>query len=442
MTDNVPVPELDRESWQRAQDRAGVIRARRRRNRWLGLLWLLIGPGVLVMLGENDAGSMITYASTGAQYGLSFFLPFIPLTFLIAFVVQEMTVRLGAVTHRGHAELIFERFGRFWGYFSLGDLALGNLLTLTTEFIGVGIGLSYFGVPLVVSVPGAVVLNAAIAVSGRYWTWERMTLGLAALNLVFVPLALMARPDWALVGQTFLHGGIPGGFTPNVLFLVVANLGATVTPWMLFFQQGAVVDKGLLPEDIGAGRTDTLIGAGFATLAALACMVATAVLLFPHHLDPVNATFAQDIGRILGPTGGALFALGLTEAGFVAATTISLSSSWAAAEVLKLPRSLNRTVRQAPWFYGIYLVEVVLAGAVVLVPGAPLAFIAMIVQVINTILMPPAMMFLLLLLNDRGLMGPYVNSRGMNIVVGGIAACLLMLSALYGLTVLFPTLLG
>lgn len=434
--DQIPVPDLDRESWQRALDRSRVIKRRRAKTWGITVLWLLIGPGVLTMLGENDAGSMITYAQTGAQFGYSSFLILVPVTFLIAFVVQEMTIRLGAVTHRGHGELIFERFGKFWGYFSLFDLALGNLLTLITEFIGIGIGLSYFGVPLVISIPGAMVLNGLIAITGRYWTWERMTLGLAALNLIFVPLAFWAGPHWGAVLHVLQNPVIPPG--SSVLFLIIANIGATVTPWMIFFEQGAVVDKGLVPADIRGGRLDTLIGAVLATAGALGAMVLTATLLFPHHIDPGNATFAQAITPYLGRMGGTLFAVGLTEAGFVASTTIALSSSWALTEAMHLPRSLNRSVREAPVFYLSYFIEVFVAGAIVLIPGAPLTLIAIVVQVVNTILMPPALMFLLLFLNDKELMGEYRNSRRMNWVVGGITTLLLFLSALYAVTVLFP----
>lgn len=437
----IPAPDLDPDEWQRALDRARVIAVRKNGRRRLLVLWFLIGPGLLTMLGENDAGSMITYAATGAQYGLSLFLILVPITFAMAYMVQEMTVRLGSVSHRGHGELIFSRFGKFWGIFSLADLTLGNLLTLITEFIGIGIGLSYFGVALWISIPAAVILNASIAISGRYWTWERVTIGLAGINLIFIPLALMAHPHWANVLNAFGHPTIPGGFTSLVFFLVIANVGATVTPWMIFFEQGAVVDKGLVAGDIRHGRIDTLLGALLATFAALGMMLLTATVLYVHHLNPGNATFAQAMRPYVGHVVSALFAVGLTEAGFVAATTISLSSSWAFTEVLGLPRSLNQNVRQAPIFYLTYFGEVIIAGAVVLIPHAPLTLIALLVQVVNTVLMPPALMFLLLFLNDRSLMGVHVNTRWQNVLVGGIAIVLFLLSAVYGLTLLFPHLL-
>ena len=179
------------EDRQRAEDRLRIHQARGSKRR-VRLAWLLIGPGILAMLGENDAPSMLSYAQTGATYGIGFFLPFILLTFGMAYVVQEMTVRLAAATHRGHAELIFNRFGTFWGFFSMLDLVIGNVLTLVTEFIGIRAGLGYFGVPAWVSMVIAFSIVYIATASRRYFTWERLALGLAAVNLVFIPAALYA----------------------------------------------------------------------------------------------------------------------------------------------------------------------------------------------------------------------------------------------------------
>src|SRR6202167_6297433 len=258
---------LTHEDVDRARDRWRVTRARwqgrgAQRFRPLRVLWLLVGPGVLVFLGENDAPSMLSYSATGARFGIGFFIPFVVLTFLIGLVVQEMTVRLGAVSHRGHAELIFDRFGKFWGFFSMGDLVIGNFLTLITEFIGIRAGLGFFGVRPVVAVGiGAAVVFAAIT-TGRYWTWERITLGLAIFNGLFIPAAILAHPDWSAVGHAMLTWTpLPNGRGSEILLLILADIGATVTPWMIFFQQSAVVDKGMQPRDIRAGRFDTLLGA-------------------------------------------------------------------------------------------------------------------------------------------------------------------------------------
>src|SRR5208282_958802 len=282
-----PSAEIAIEDIKRAHDRRRVrfLRTAQRPNRALRLFWLLIGPGILVMLGENDGPSMISYATTGAAYGIGFFLPFIALTFLMAYIVQEMTVRLGAATKRGHAELIYERFGSFWGFFAMGDLVLGNLLTLVTEFIAIRAGLGFFGVPPALAVLGALFLNIGVALSRRYWTWERIVLGLAIFNVIFVPVAILAHPVAGDVVRSFLTWGpLPGGVTGGFVLLVMSNIGATVTPWMLFFQQSAVVDKGLTTADIRHGRIDTALGAIIAAVAAIATVIATSPL-YLHHVD-------------------------------------------------------------------------------------------------------------------------------------------------------------
>src|SRR5208282_4603795 len=296
--------EITHEDVDRAHDRDRVSTARARRgfSSRARLLWLLIGPGVLVMLGENDGPSMLSYAATGSKFGIGFFLPFVLLTFCMAIVVQEMTVRLGAATHRGHAELIFERFGPFWGWFSMIDLGIGNFLTLITEFIAIRAGLGFFGVPPWAAILLALVVLYGALVSHRYWTWERITLAAAAFNLIFIPVALMTHPDWHAVGHAFITWQPLPGFSKDTLLIVLADIGAPVTPWMLFFQQSATVDKGLTTRDIRFGRIDTVLGAGLATAAAIATILATAPL-FAHQMTADNfqaAEFAQALQPIIG----------------------------------------------------------------------------------------------------------------------------------------------
>src|SRR5271165_2021769 len=259
---------ITHEDIDRAHDRELVLETRARHGfgSRARLLWLLVGPGILVMLGENDGPSMLSYAATGARYGIGFFLPFVVLTFLIACVVQEMTVRLGAATHRGHAELIFDRFGPFWGWFSMIDLMIGNFLTLVTEFIAIRAGLGFFGVRPAVAVLGALLVLSVALMTHRYWTWERIILGAAMFNLAFVPVALLTHPHWGAVGRALLTWRpLPGGLTQETVLILLANIGATVTPWMLFFQQSAIADKGLTTHDILFGRVDTVLGAALAT---------------------------------------------------------------------------------------------------------------------------------------------------------------------------------
>ncbi len=441
---------LTHEDIDRARDRWRVALARKRgpraaRLRGLRLVWLLIGPGVLVFLGENDAPSMLSYAATGSRFGIGFFLPFVVLTFLMGFVVQEMTARLGAVTHRGHAELIFDRFGKFWGLFAMGDLVLGNFLTLVTEFIGVRAGLGFFGIrpSLAVSVALLGVLGAIT--TGRYWTWERITLGLALFNALFIPAALLAHPAWRDVGHALLTWTpLPAGDRSEILLLILADIGATVTPWMLFFQQSAVVDKGVQPRDIPAARLDTLLGTILATFCGLAAILATAPL-FRHRINAADfqaAQFAQALEPWIGHVGAALFALGVFEAGMVAAVTISISSAYAFGEVLHTGHSLNRPVRDAWPFYLILIGSACLAAGLVLIPGAPLEFIILTVNVIAVLAMPPALAFLLLLVNDREVMGDHVNGFWANLASVAVAVLLVLAGLAFGLATVFPKLLG
>jgi Mn2+/Fe2+ NRAMP family transporter len=429
----------------RAADRRRVWAARSRRGWRPGLLWLLIGPGILVMLGENDAPSMLSYAATGAQFGIGFFLPFVVLTFAMAYIVQEMTVRLGAATHRGHAELIFDRFGAFWGWFAMGDLLLGNFLTLVTEFIGIRAGLGFFGISPYVAVPAALAVVVAAALTGRYWTWERIALGLAVFNLVFVPVAFLAHPDFGSIGHSFLTWGpLPGGLRASTLLILVSNIGATVTPWMLFFQQSAVVDKGLTPADVRQGRIDTALGAGLAALAAVATMVATSVLFGHVGSSQLQAAgqFAQAIEPHVGGIGASLFALGIFEAGLVAAITISTSSGYAFGEVLGGGHSLYRPVREALPFYGALLVLATMAAGFVLIPGLPLVFIVLIVNVVAVLAMPPALLLLYMLANDHELMGEWRNSLLSNVLTTTVVVFLVAAGLTFALSVLVPKLFG
>ncbi len=429
----------------RARDRLKVLQTRSAR-RWLRLLWLLAGPGVLVMLGENDGPSMVSYATTGATYGIGFFVPFILLTFVMSFAVQEMTVRLGAATHRGHAELIFQRFGPFWGYFAMGDLVFGNVLTLVTEFIAIQAGGLYFGLPSWLSVAIGVVLVVGSLALRRYATWERVVMSLAAGNLLFIPAALYAQPSGAaLLNAAATWSPLPGGFNTAFVTLIMANVGATVTPWMIFFQQSAVVDKGLTRADLPQGRMDTAIGAALAAAAAVATLVAASPL-FAAHVDvskfASGADFATALRPLLGTTGATLFALGIVEAGLVAAATISTSSSYALAETVSRRHSLNLDFAQGRLFYGAAIISTLVAAGIVLIPGAPLLAMTLTVNIIATLLMAPALLLLLLLVNDREIMRDLANTWRANVAGGTIVVAISLIGALYGVMTVFPDLLG
>jgi Mn2+/Fe2+ NRAMP family transporter len=385
------------------------------------LVWLLLGPGVLVMLGENDGPSMLSYAATGATYGIGFFLPFIAVTFAAAYVVQEMAMRLGAVTHRGYGELVFQRFGPFWGWFSAIDLVVTNLITLITEVVAIRVGAAYFGITPPYALAFAIGLVAFSTLGSRYTRWERLSLGLALFNLMFVAVALFAKPDpGALAEALATWSPLPHGAWQTFLLLVASNIGATVTPWMLFFQQSASADKGMTARDIGQGRTDTLIGTVLAALAGCSCLIAASPL-FMHHIDVSGlqggAGYAEALRPLIGPAGAGLFAIGLAEAGAVAMLTISASTAYAVGEVaVGAGHSFNQSLREAPLFHLANVGMAAIAGLIVLIPGMPLLQISLNANLLATVLMPPAMVFLLILANDRDIMGGRVNGRVGNLI--------------------------
>ena len=442
-----PIPEGLR---HRLRDRLHIAELHRNATNWRGRLVLalaLLGPGVLVMLGDNDAGGVITYMQTGAAYGLGLFLPLMVLLGGVAYVVQEMTVRLGAVTRRGHAELIWKRYGPFWGWFSLIDLIVANVLTLMTEFIGIRLGGEALGLSAWLTVPAALVFVTVVLVFLRYWTWERISLFVAAFNLVFVPLALLAHPHWHAVALAFAGHGwmVPGGFlSVTFLVLISANIGTTIAPWQLFFQQSCVVDKGLLVQDIRAGRRDLLLGVIGMVLVAMALIVLAAQTLkgAPNAQQLDAGAILGAIRAKLGQDMMALFALGLMEAGLIAAIVITASSAWAVGEAFEIDRSLNAAPRQALGFYLPAVAGTAVAAVLVMIPGLNLGFLNLSVQVIATVFMPAAMLFLLMLLNDPELMGEHINSSRRNAASISIMIGLIVCNVLYGLATLFPQIFG
>jgi len=408
----------------------------------LAIFSAIAGPGIIVMVADNDAGGITTYAVTGARYGFNL-VWLVVLFSILAYFVQEMTVRLGAVTKKGHAEAIFDGFGPFWGWFSLIDLTIVNFLTLVTEFIGMVAAANIFGIPPVLTIIAAVIFLTLLVGTGTYWTFERITLVFCLLNLVYIPAAILAKPDWNTVARSIVSPYFPSGLTTGLLTLIMANIGTTIAPWMLFFQQSAVVDKELDEKDVPYSKVDTALGSILTGLGAAFIMIATASTL---HMMGLNITDASEAALALvpfaGQYAGALFAIGLFDAGLLGAICISLASSWAFGEVFGWAHTLNVNVKSAPWFYLFYFLNVALAGAIVLIPNAPFVLITLFVQVVAVTLLPAALVFLILMLNDKEMMGPYVNTRLQNVIDGTIVVTVIAVSSLYGLSTLFPNLLG
>jgi Mn2+/Fe2+ NRAMP family transporter len=436
-----------------------LVRFRRRT-----LLFLAaIGPGIITMIADNDAGGISTYAQTGAKTGFNLLWAFIILV-PMAYYVQEMTVRLGAVTKRGHAEAIFDGFGKFWGWFSIFDLALINWLTLVTEYIGMTQALRLFNIPEWITFIAVTLLLLGIVITGRYWTFEKITFFFCLFNLVYIPAAIWAMntgnvaEGWSAVGKGFYNPSFHFSqtFTPVALLtLVMANIGTTITPWQIFFQQSAVVDKGMDVGDIRAGKIDTFVGSLMTCLVAAFIIIATAgVFHFNPDPDPKwrmidsaaqTAAAMPDVmpNAHWGQWAKTLFAVGLFDAGLLGALCISLATSWALGEVFGWAHSLNISVREAPWFYIAYVLMLLSAGVVSLIASIDVQnIITIFVQVVAVTLLPAALTFLILLLNDKPLMGDQVNTRWQNIANWSITIFVIVVSTAYGISVLFPELFG
>lgn len=402
------------------------------------VLYLIIsGPGIVVMVADNDAGGITTYAATGAKFGYNL-IWFLLLLIPVAYFVQEMTVRLGAVTKRGHAESVFDAFGAFWGWFSLIDLMIINWLTLVTEFIGMTAALKIFGVPPYITVTGVCILMGIMVLNGRYWTWEKISLAFCALNLIYIPSAFIINPPASAIFHQGFIPNLPGGLNNELFFFLMANIGTTIAPWMLYFQQSAVVDKGMREKDIPWGKFDTAVGSILTVVVAVFIVIVTGTVLRGVNIDSAAqaALELMKTNRYVGT----FLAIGLFNAGLLGAICISLASSWAFGEIFGWAHSLNNKIKEAPWFYANYFITLITAGLVVLIPNAPLVLITLFVQVIAVTLLPAALVFLLLLLNDKKTVGEYKNTLFQNIAGTSIVVLIIILSTLYAISTLFPNL--
>ncbi len=402
-------------------------------------LLAIMGPGLIVMVGDNDAGGVSTYSQAGQNFGLSL-LWTLPLLIPVLVVNQEMVVRLGAVTGVGHARLINERFGRFWGAFSVGDLFILNFLTIATEFIGVSLALDYFGVSQYVSVPIAAVTLVAMTATGSFRRWERFMFVFIATNFLVIPLAFLSHPTPAAFAHGMTTLGVQGGFTSTSVLLIIAIVGTTVAPWQLFFQQSNIVDKRITPRWINYERADTVVGSLITVFAAAVLMAVVASAfggtpLAGHFTDAGGV--ARGLQHEIGPAAGALFAIILLNASIIGAASVTLSTSYAFGDVFGARHSLHRNWREAKFFYGAFAAMVTAAAIIVLLPGAPLGLITTGVQALAGVLLPSATVFLLLLCNDKEVLGPWVNRPWLNVVASFIVAVLLVMSLILMLTTLF-----
>ena len=406
----------------------------------------IVGPGLIVMIGDNDAGAFGTYTQAGQNYGTALLWTLLLLV-PVLYVNQEMVLRLGAVTGVGHARLILERFGKFWGAFSVIDLFILNGLTIVTEFIGISLALGYLGVPPVWGILVAAGIVIAAASTGSFRRFEQFSLALCCFSLLLVPVFLLVHPPLAQLGHDLVMPHFPAGARlSDVMLLVIAIVGTTVAPWQLFFQQSYVIDKRITPRFMAYGKADLVIGIAVVAMGAMAMMAFTAVAFqgtqgFGQFSDAGGV--AAGLQAYAGRGAGVMFALALLDASIIGAAAVSLATAYAIGDVLSLRHSLHRKPTDAKGFYLVYAGLIGVAAALVLFGSDTLlGLLTEAVQTLAGVLLPSATVFLLLLCNDRAVLGPWVNGRWLNLFTGAVIWVLVMLSIILTAATLFPAMSG
>ncbi len=396
--------------------------------RWAGLLLFLsvAGPGIITASVDNDANGIATYSIAGAHFGYAL-LWTLPLAIIALIVIQEMNARMGAVTGLGLADLIREQFGVKTTAAMMGVLLVANWANTIGDFAGVAGSLEVFRLPRLIGVPIVAVAVATLVLRGGYRLIERIFLGASALYILYAVSAVLAKPQWGAVLRSAV---VPTWqFDPEYIWLFIALIGTTIAPWMQFYQQAAVVDKGLTADDLRLERLDVVLGALITALVAGSIIVATAATLFPHGVEVQRA---EDAARALAPLAGMyaslLFALGLLNAAIFSVAIIPLSTAYAVCEAFGWESGLDRTVAQAPVFYGLFLAVLVTSALVVLWPGLPLVRVMVASQALNGILLPAVLIIMLRLVNDRRLMGRKVNGSAANAIALVTTASLIILT--------------
>lgn len=408
---------------------------KRYRARFL-LLLAVVGPGIITANVDNDAGGIATYSVAGAHYGYTL-LWMMPLVALALIIIQEMSARLGVVTGKGLADLIREGLGVKWTTIILGMLLFVNLANTVSEFAGVAASMEIFGVSKYISVPLAAVGVWFLIVKGNYKTTERIFLIASAIYLAYVISGFMAKPDWAAVMQASITPTFK--FDAGYVTIFVTIIGTTIAPWMQFYQQSSIVDKGIKLEEYTFEKVDVLVGSLFAVLVAAFIMIACAATLFKTG---VRIEGAKDAALALGPLAGeyatVLFALGLLNASLFSAAILPLSTSYTVCEAFGWESSISHNLKEAPMFFGIYTALIVLGAGIILLPIKSLIDAMMLSQTFNGVLLPVILITMLTLINDKHIMGKYVNGRIFNILAWITVIILIILAAILLLTTFIP----
>ncbi len=400
-----------------------------RRGPWGTVLRFLavVGPGLIVAFADTEAGSITTAATSGAQFGMKLIL--LQLLLIVPlFIVQEMTVRLGTATGKGHARLIRERYGLGWAWVSLGTMLATNVAALVTEFAGIAGAAAIFGINPNLLVGAAALLLIGVITSGTYKRAEYIALALCLLELLFIPAAFAAHPGWHTILRQGIFGSQPLGNNAYLL-LIASNIGAVIMPWMIFYQQSATVDKGLGLPDLRFARIDTAIGAIATQIIMCAIIVTTGATLYVEHVPVSDAAHAAlSLVPLIGPMSEITFGIALVGASLLGAFVVSLATAWAFGEAFDWPCSLNHSCFKAKRFYGLYAACVVVAAGIVLVPHLPLVQITVNVEAFNGFVLPIVLGFLLVMVNDKNILPKSLrNNVFSNVIALGLSGIVIAL---------------
>ncbi|HEY6806316.1 MAG TPA: Nramp family divalent metal transporter [Pyrinomonadaceae bacterium] len=408
---------------------------------WKRLLTYLaiLGPGMITANAGNDAGGIATFASVGAEFGYKLLWILIPITISLG-IVQEMCARMGAVTGKGLADLIRERFGVRWTALVMLALLIANAGVTVSEFVGIAAATELFGIPRFISVPLAAVMIWWLIVKGSYQRVERAFLLMSLVFLGYIISAFLAKPDWSEVAVGLVKPSFK--FEHAFLFSFVAIVGTTISPYMQVFVQSSVVEKGVTTEDYGKTKADVWVGTIFAILIVFFIVVSTAATL---HKAGIPISSAADAARALSPLAGKyaefLFGVGLFGASMLAAGVLPLATAYSISEALGFEKGVSRSFREAPIFLGVFTFLVAVGALIAVIPNLPLIRVLLVTQVINGLLLPVVLFAVLKLVNNRELMGSHVNGPLYNFAAWLTVIIVTLLSLLYILVSFFPNLL-
>ena len=398
------------------------------------LLFLaVVGPGFITANVDNDAGGILTYSSAGAQFGHLLLWTMIPITVALI-VVQEMCARMGAVTGKGLSDLIREEFGLRITFFMMLGILITNFGNVVTEFIGIATSLELFGLPRIYTVPVCGVIVWFIVVKGQYKTVEKVFLAASFFYVTYIFAGVLAHPAWIDATKATFVPPMPAAFRDQAyLYMVIGVVGTTIAPWMQFYLQSSIVEKGVTRRQYKASMLDVVTGCIFTDVVAWFIIVACAATLWVHGYR--NITYAADAAAALKPLAGQyayiLFAVGLFNASLFAASILPLSTAYTVCEGLGFESGVGMKFSEAPAFYWLYTALIVAGGAVVLIPGLPLVKIAILSQVVNGVVLPFVLIFMLLLINKKELMGEYVNGPLFNTVAWATTVIMIILTIVW-----------